>query len=181
MKINPLTLRKEQEQRPRGRNRSCTTGQVLVEALVAVSILTVGLLGILTLFARSLSLNRVISDNYTATYLAAEGIEVVKNLIDVNRIQGRAWNANFSDGDFEVEYSTSALPLSSNQDRFLRYDPSTHHYSYSGSTQTNFRRSVSIALVGSEELKVNSTVDWTTRGGGSFTINLEDHFYNWRP
>ena len=36
----------------------------------------VGFLGIVTLLSRALALNRVVGDNYTATYLAAEGIAV---------------------------------------------------------------------------------------------------------
>ena len=57
-------------------------GQSLVEMLVAISIIVVSLLGILALINRSLGLNRVVADQYIATYLAAEGIELVKNYFD---------------------------------------------------------------------------------------------------
>ena len=153
-------------------------GQALLEAIIAISVLTSGFLGILTLLSRSLSLNRVVSDNYTATYLAAEGIEVVKNLVDTNRILRRSWNTGLSDSSFEVEHFSQSLET--DQNRFLLYDPNTHLYSYNGPTQTNFKRKVTIALIGSDEIKVNSLVSWTTRGGGSFSMNLEDHFFNWR-
>ena|SRR3989344_2408976 len=63
-------------------NLKNNSGQSLVEMLVALSIVVLVLLGILTLVNRSLGLSRVTSDNYTAAYLAAEGIELVKNLFD---------------------------------------------------------------------------------------------------
>src|SRR3989344_7355701 len=69
------------------------SGQALVEVMVAVSILTVGFLGIVGLLSRALALNRVVADNYTATYLAAEGIEITKNIVDGNVVQGQPWNS----------------------------------------------------------------------------------------
>jgi len=62
--------------------KSRNSGQSLVEMLVAISVIVIALLGILVLVNRSLGINRVASEHYTATYLAAEGIELVKNLID---------------------------------------------------------------------------------------------------
>lgn len=59
-------------------------GQSIVEALIALSILTIGLLGVLGLLSHSLYLQRETADQAKATYLASEGIEVAKNLIDHN-------------------------------------------------------------------------------------------------
>ncbi|RJP45622.1 hypothetical protein C4587_00525 [Candidatus Parcubacteria bacterium] len=155
-------------------------GQFLVEALIALGVLVVGLLGILTLLARSFFLGRVIADNYTATYLAAEGVEVVKNLIDANYIQGRPFASGFSDGDFEVEYGSTAL--APNQDQNLLFDAGTNLYGYAGSQATKFRRVIRVALIGvvADEVQVNSIVSWTT-GGGSYLVDVEGRFLNWRP
>jgi hypothetical protein len=68
------------------------SGQSIIEALIALSILMVGLMGVLALLSRSLSLQRVTSDNAKATYLAAEGVEVAKSLIDYNVYYGVAQN-----------------------------------------------------------------------------------------
>ena len=57
-------------------------GQTLVEALVALSILTTGFFGIVSLLTKSFQLNRTTMNDTQATYLAAEGIEIAKNLID---------------------------------------------------------------------------------------------------
>lgn len=153
-------------------------GQLLIESLIATSLLIVGFLGIFSLLSRSLSLNRVAADNYTATYLAAEGIEVARNIVDANAIQKKSWNAGFANGDYEVGYN--AVSLTPNQGRFLDFDSGNNTYSYTGATQTNFKRVLKIFLVSPNEIRVNAIVSWTTLGGGSYQINLEDHFLNWR-
>lgn len=79
------------------------SGQLLIEALVSISIILVGLVGILNLLANSMRLNRIVSDQYTATYLASEGIEVIRNIVDtninINRTGGSVpWNRNVECG-----------------------------------------------------------------------------------
>lgn len=151
---------------------------MLIEMLVALGILTVGFLSVITLLSRALGLNRVVADNYTATYLATEGIEVAKNILDSNAIRGRGWNEGFGDGSYELE--SSSLELSANQDRYLTFDPESRRYGYGFSDTTPFKRVISVALNGQNEVVVNSRVDWVSRGGGTFNVNLEDHFFNWR-
>lgn len=154
-------------------------GQALIETLIAISVLAIGFMGVIGLLSRSLGLNRVVADNYTATYLAAEGLEVVKNILDSNTLAGN-WDRGINSGDFEVEYGS--IRLESNQNRFLVFDPGTRLYSYNGpqEEQTPFRRKITIAFAGQDEVKVNSLVSWTTRGGGTFEVDVEDHFFDWR-
>ncbi|MDP3014873.1 MAG: hypothetical protein Q8N28_00390 [bacterium] len=160
-------------------NLKPNSGQLIIESMIGISIAVVGILGVLTLLSRSISLNRVVSDQFTGAYLAAEGIEITKNLIDANIIQSKPWNQGFSSGSFEADYNSTNLEP--NQNRQLLFDSANNIYSYDAGNPTNFIRTVNIQLIGSEEIKVNSLVKWTTRGGGQFEVNLEDHFFNWRP
>ena len=57
----------------------------MVEAMVAMSVIVIGLLGVFALSSNSISLNRVAADRYIAVNLANEGIELVKNLIEIMR------------------------------------------------------------------------------------------------
>lgn len=159
-------------------------GQALVEVLVAVSILTIGLLGIVTLLSRALSLNRVVADNYTATYLAAEGIEVAKNIIDGDVAQGK-WGS--TSGSYELDYRSAVFSKPYDRSDTLLFDPDTNTYSYcagacANPVQTPFSREVQITPLGdgTSEIRVNSRVTWTTRGGGESKVDLEDHFYRWK-
>jgi Tfp pilus assembly protein PilV len=169
-------------------------GQTLVEALIALSILTVGFVGIVTLLTKSFQLNRTTSNDTQATYLAAEGIEVAKNIIDYDVYVGlpdnNDWGCSFQlgtsqHGDYALEYDTvppahcsTAMPqLTSDK---LYFNPSTDLYTYSSfdNQSTDFTRDVRITAVSNDELDVQSTVTWAAGGLGN-TITLEDHFYNW--
>lgn len=155
----------------------------MVEALIAMSVLLVGFLGITTLLSKSLSLYRVTTDNYTATYLAAEGIEIVKNLIDAGTINGAVWGTTIAPGAYEVDYETDLSPSNSPQSyggRFLAFDPVTQRYAYGAGDATSFRRRIIIENVTADQIRVNAIVDWTTRGGATFSTNVEDLFFNWR-
>ncbi len=160
-----------------GQNRR--EGQLLIEAMIAISIITVGIVGVLALLSRSLTLNRVVADQYTATYLAAEGIEVVKSIIDANIVNARPWNQGLTDGAYEVDFQSVALAPDAG--RQIQFDSSTGYFGYQGGTPTTYRRRIQIALISSDEVRVNSVVDWTTHGGGTFSLDTEDHFFNWRP
>ncbi len=151
-------------------------GQLLIESGIAISILVVGLLGILGLLSRSLSLNNVVSSQYIASNLATEGIEVVKNLIDSDIIKFETWGVNFPTGSYEVAYDS--LTLNPNQNRNLKFDSSNNTYNYQNGQSTPYKRDIEILYKG-DEIIVNSIVSWQIRGG-SYSVNLEDHFFNWR-
>lgn len=157
-----------------------TSGQIIVEVLVAVSVLTIGFLGVITLLSRALSLNRVVSDNYTATYLAAEGIELAKNIIDGNAATF-GWGAGANQGAYEIDVYSTALAASA-EDRPLLFDPAARLYSYRSGIPTSFMRKVTVTPIedGTAEIQVNSEVAWVTRGGGRSRVNVEDHFFNWK-
>ena len=156
-------------------------GQLIVEMMVAVSLLVIGLLGIFAVLSQSLGLNRVAANQYVAANLAAEGIEVVKNIIDANFITDEAWNRGLeTNGEYTVSYDSTSLSLE-NENEPLRFDEEDGVYGYGGGTETQFRRVITIENSGDlTEIKVTSRVYWKDRGGIDFDIVLEDRFRNWR-
>ena len=82
------------------------SGQAIAEAIVALAILAIGYMAVLALLNRSLSITQVVSDQNIATYLASEGIEIVKNLSDANIKKGNSYNEGFGVGSYEVSYLT---------------------------------------------------------------------------
>lgn len=154
-------------------------GYILVESLIAITIVVVGLLGIFSLLSRSLSLNRVVADRFVAAYLAAEGIELAKNIIDNNILAGRPWNAGLSSGEYEADFYDEALQV--NQARVLHFDSVTGAYGYREPTPTLIRRVITtLVSPDGNRITVGSRVTWTTRGGGKFSIHLEEHLFRWR-
>ncbi len=156
-------------------------GQVLVETMVALGVVTIALLGMLSLLSSSIGVNRVISDQYIAAYLASEGIEVVKNIIDTNVVQGRAYNNDLLDCVTGCMFQyNSIIPITSPSIQ-IRFDSSSGLYSYDSGSPTGFSRNVVIQFGESaDELVVTSSVTWVSRGNVDRQIDLEDHFYNWR-
>ncbi len=165
---------------------SSQSGQSLIEVMVAITLLTVGFLGITSLLSRSLALNRVTTNQLTATYLASEGVEIAKNLIDHDVYAGGdgQWGACFSGKggtDFELDYTTiDCGTLTQFSKTPLYYHPDTHFYNYNsnGGTATDFTRDVRVQMSGDEAI-VNTIVSWSGLGGSPGSINLEDHFYKW--
>jgi Tfp pilus assembly protein PilV len=161
-------------------------GYLLIEAMVAMGILTTSVLGIFALMSQSIKLTRVVDDQYVGTYLAAEGIEITKNLLDTNILTDvTKWNVE-AGGDFsvggcyEVDITSSVLPGAGCPSTLLKLKDSLYSYDPTGSA-SGFSRSVNITPiidgVGTQEgIHVVSTVTWA--GGGS-SVTVEDKFYNW--
>jgi Tfp pilus assembly protein PilV len=67
-------------------------GFTLVETLVAVSIFTMSLLGIMSVLASSIADTTYAKQKMTATYLAQEGIEYMRNMRDTNMFFTSTWS-----------------------------------------------------------------------------------------
>jgi len=157
---------------------------MLVEALVSMGILVVAVFAIFSMLTRSTSLNRVISQQYVATYLAAEGLEVVSNIVDSNLLTCTApWNDNATDGTYELTYGSNQLSTRvSGPTSLLRVSPTNGFYQYQSGDPSLFRRAVTIKTIkGDVEMRVTSVVTWKGRGGVDSEVKLEDHFFKWRP
>lgn len=72
-------------------------GQSLLEVLVALGLSVAAVLGVLALVTRATGLNRVSTDQYVASYLALEGMELVRNLFDHSYLEEALLNPNSQD------------------------------------------------------------------------------------
>ena len=174
--LKPKTPARLASQREAGR-QNLIKGVFLIESIVAMTVIIFGLLSAMSLVSRSLSLNRVIADKYIAANLAAEGVEIIKGVIDGNVLQELAFNLDLAPGNYVLDYKL----LSSNNP--LLYD-TNDGYNYTTGNPTLFNRVIKIENITDSNgiiigLKVNSIVTWISRGG-NFDINVEDHFYDWQ-
>ncbi len=162
-------------------------GYLLIEAMVAMGVLTTAVFGIFALMSQSIKLTRVIDDQYVGTYLAAEGIELAKNLFDANipPIGPGPWNANGFDVDrcYELDIDTTSLNSAvsvgcpTGSVRPLGFDGA--FYRYIPGNSTAYTRTVHIEPIvdGAQTgIQVVSTVKWAS---GVSSVSLEDKFYNW--
>jgi type II secretory pathway pseudopilin PulG len=71
-------------------------GFTLIETLFAVLIFSASLIALMAIAGRGISATLMARDQGTASYLAQEGLEVVRNMRDTNTLGGGAWDAGFS-------------------------------------------------------------------------------------
>lgn len=162
-------------------------GSSLAESMVALGLVMMGLLGIVVLYTRSLALNRDVVNQTIAAGLAAEGIEVVKNIIDTNIAERGSdeWRASFDAGTYQIDYESSVsgvpLPPFSGNGTPLTLEDATGLYARAGGDEaTFFTRRVAIEFPSETEIQVNAIVEWNERGETK-TLNVEDIFRKWRP
>jgi len=160
-------------------NHTHQQGFTLVETLVSLLLLTAALIPTILLTSSSARLASTVEQNLVATNLAREGIEVVHAIRDSNWFAGNGFADGLSDGDYAVEWDSTA-PLSAYTGRYLRIDDNGR-YTYDGTapTQTLFLRKVTIQQVSASELKVTCIVSWQDRTGAK-EVSIEDHLFDWK-
>jgi type II secretory pathway pseudopilin PulG len=89
-------------------------GFTLLEVIVAISLITVGMIGISSLITQTISSARFSFQKLTAAYLAQEGIEIVRNIRDKNWLEGATWNQGLGDCgsavcEYEADYESPSL------------------------------------------------------------------------
>lgn len=153
-------------------------GFTLIETIVATSIIVTALVSSLALINSSLVFASSFADRLAASNLAAEGIEVARNIRDNNWLANLSWNNGLSNGDYNMVYNS--LSLIAYSDTPLKLNSSSGIYDYSAlSDQTIFKRKISITNLSSYEMKIVSTVSWQRRNK-PYSIIVEDHLFNWK-
>lgn len=152
-----------------------TQGFTLVEAMVAISILLMTLVGSMNLVVQSISSSILAKNQVMAFNLSQEAVEFVRNTKDTNILQGGGDNWLFgldpcldskkcvvdSPNNIIAECSSGGCPV-------LRFDPSSSLYGYetsgswSDSVSTLFTREVFLERIegSSDEITLTIVISW---------------------
>jgi len=138
-------------------------GFTLIETLVAISLLTVGVVGSFSLMQRVTSFASISSSQLVASYLAQEGIETVRNIRDTNYLEGQIWDTGIGAGtDFRLDYRSSVFP-DATCGNYLQHNGS--YYICSGSnSESKFQRQITVEKTGLDRMVVSVAVSWSERG-----------------
>lgn len=183
------------------RNNNLTTRQVtgfiLIETIVAIGILMLAIPAALTVASKSVFLASYSKDQVIATYLAQEGIEIIRNHRDENMLRGVPWLVGITSSacpattpgkGCRVDYGPSdENPLietcTTGCSTVLNKDTVYGSYSYQPVSATvvpsKFSRVIQIEdVTGNDEIRVTSIVTYAA-GGVNKTIALTRNLTRW--
>jgi Tfp pilus assembly protein PilV len=141
---------------PPWRGKHKNKGFTLVETLVAVSIFSMSILGLLSILASGISNTNYAKKKIMAGYLAQEGIEYVRNMRDTSVL----YNVSGSQAGWDA------------------FKAATKTYPITNPDFTGFTRTISMTPITLDEVRIFSTVSWT-QGSGTYNITFSEDLFNW--
>ena len=178
-------------------------GFTLIETLIAVLLLVTAVTGPLTIASRGLVSATVAKDQIVAYYLAQDAIEYVRWVRDTNQLGGQNWLAGLDGADGAPNciiivdsndqpctvdvFKAPGTEFMSCQGlggscSVLYYDNSNGYYTHTSTlnTRTIFRRVIELAPVTTDEYLLTAHVQWTSTGGSTRDVIIQEHIYNWQ-
>jgi prepilin-type N-terminal cleavage/methylation domain-containing protein len=180
-------------------------GFTLVETLVAISIFSVSLIGLLNVLGSGISNTNYAKKKIVATYLAQEGIEYVRNIRDTyvlySATSAAGWTAfinklnaagcgNTTYGcyfdDQTLDFTNPNKPVtnipfyacSAPACPGMTYDPTYAKYNYLSGSAAGYTRVLIFSPVNANEVKITSKVYWG-QGSGTYNISFSENLFNW--
>jgi prepilin-type N-terminal cleavage/methylation domain-containing protein len=167
--------------------RNRRAGFTLIEALVAIAILTISIAGPITMASKGLSAAMFARDQITAFYLAQEAVEYIRNIRDANNIKGENdWLKDLGhclDGDVcEVEIPKNHVhKCNGGICPLLEYTSSTGLYGgHDNDGDSIFTRSIVMEEIEVDrEASIEVTISWST-GVLSKSFTVKEYIFNWQ-
>jgi type II secretory pathway pseudopilin PulG len=184
-----------------------TRGFTIIETLVAVTIFTVAILGMMAVLSNNLKDINYAKRQVIATYLAQEGIEYFRNMRDTYVLYESAGSGGWTDflvkispceksqgspGCYfidEMNYDDNDAPITKDTFKLvtcpgdvceeLRYNKATGAYNYTAPERTPFTRKINTIRVNDHEVQVYATVSWVSAGKQSQVV-LSENLLNWQ-
>ncbi len=167
-----------------------TKGFTLVEALIAISILSLSVAATFTAVQGGIQSSTIAKDQVTAFWLAQEGMEFIRNIRDENALHSVDgtpvnWLSGLSSVPSDSCYFGKTCVIDSPLKQatacsggfgtcpVIRQDASSGLFGYSfGWTPTNFKREIQFTQISADEVSVAINISWMTRGNAeSFRIS----------
>jgi len=161
-------------------------GISILEVVVAILIITIGMVGVLSLVIQNVEAQYINKNILIATGLAQEGLELVRNVRDLNWLTaGNAWNQDIvGDGTYAIDYrgrgSINASVNTLNDAGARLYVNSSNLYTHSSAdgAATDFYRLISV-VDQANYLDVSCAIRWK-EGTQNRDYTAETYLYDWR-
>ena len=152
-------------------------GFSLIGVIVAVFVVSIGLIAILDLSQTSLKAASFSKSRLIASGLAQEGIEVVRYIRQTHS-DWDDWYSAVSSGDYLVQYDSANLLVFSETP--LDFDIDSGLYQYGFGNESSFYRKIALTKMPSgDEVKVIVEIKWW-KSGNWHNLTVEDRLWNWK-
>lgn len=174
-------------------------GFTLIEAIVAIGVISIGFVGSLVLLSRASSQAIALKDRVVAAHIAEEGIEVARNIRDTNWLKGRDWLFGLiepieapsgTEISGVLNYDSSAIDDSDQSEsrKCLNWNGSFYKHAVAPAyaCSTSFKRQITLTkkeeIISGQNisyLEIKSTVYWKEKGIVK-NLTVIDHLYDWK-
>jgi len=166
------------------RKNKIAAGFTLIEVIAVLFVISLGLLGVLSLIIQNIQSQSINKNTLIAYQLAQEGIELIRKTRDTQWNAGLAWDAYFpglsSNADYFMSYSDSApSEVEAEDDKILHYDAFGFYNHTEGADDSGFRRVINLARIDENSLRVAVTVTWSDYARDR-SYSLETILYDWQ-
>lgn len=163
-------------------------GFTLMEAVVAIGLVFVGLVGVLILLTQSAKSIRTAENRLVAAHLAQEAAEVVIAIRDSNWAASQDWRTNLpATIQGIVDYSSTAVIATGNPANYCLSTVNNVYQHVTPPCNTIFSRHLEIVdqteTIGTTTvpyIEVRAVVSWSDGGGPTRTITVIDNLYDWQ-
>ncbi|SRR6056297_3546610 len=169
------------------RYKNNNQGFTILEIAVSMTIISVGMLGVLALINQNIKVEDLDKNKILASQLAQEGLEVVRNVRDYNWLIHTTptdeWKDGIiHDGDYTVDYRSNVNDtpdsISASSTRLYRNSQGFYDHDSDGEP-TSFSRIIRIDSESSASTSVTCLVQWKDRGN-TYEYVADTVLYNWR-
>src|SRR5680860_1316951 len=145
-------------------NKHNKSGFTLIEILAVLFVISLGLIGVLSLIVQNIQSQNINKRTIAAYQLAQEGLELIRKTRDTNWKNGDDWNKNLAAGSYYMDYLDTIPTLIGNDSDSILYKNNDGFYINGGVSDSEpFTRSIEIIPLSAGSMRVYSHVTWYDR------------------
>lgn len=154
-------------------------GFTLLELIVCVFIISLGLVGVLSLVVQNVRAQYLNKNVLIASQLAQEGLELTRNIRDTNWLSsGSSWNDGLTTGNYKIDYSNGLSAVSGINEAKLYINASGFYDHVNTGTATIFKRLIT-TVEGANTITITCLIEWEERNA-THKYSAQTILYNWR-